>query len=116
MCPWRVGSALNTQATRKNIRKGTNWNPKVSHAKQHSGTVLEEQLERVGAQERGRLDRYSSISPYIGLIGATASVLLSARSRRCSILLRDEVASGRSSSKLEGLTIENRAAKHSNSR
>ncbi len=88
----------------------------IESAKEHFGTVLQQQLERVERlKEEGDWTDYSSVSPIIiGMLGGdgigpsiseeTQAVL--------AYLLRDEVASGKVEFRvIEGLTIENRAEK-----
>ena len=88
----------------------------IESAKEHFGTVLQQQLERVERlKEEGDWMDYSSISPIvIGMLGGdgigpsiseeTQAVL--------AYLLRDEVASGKVEFRtIDGLTIENRAEK-----
>ena len=88
----------------------------IESAKEHFGTVLQQQLERVERlKEEGDWTDYSSISPIIiGMLGGdgigpsiseeTQAVL--------AYLLRDEVAAGKVEFRvIDGLTIENRAEK-----
>ena len=88
----------------------------IESAKEHFGTVLQQQLERVERlKEEGDWTDYSSVSPIIiGMLGGdgigpsiseeTQAVL--------AYLLRDEVASGKVEFRvIDGLTIENRAEK-----
>ena len=88
----------------------------IESAKEHFGTVLLQQLERVERlKEEGDWTDYSSVSPIIiGMLGGdgigpsiseeTQAVL--------AYLLRDEVASGKVEFRvIDGLTIENRAEK-----
>ena len=88
----------------------------IESAKEHFGTVLQQQLERVERlKEEGDWMDYSSINPIvIGMLGGdgigpsiseeTQAVL--------AYLLRDEVASGKVEFRtIDGLTIENRAEK-----
>ncbi len=88
----------------------------IESAKEHFGTVLQQQLERVEKlKEEGDWTDYSSVSPIIiGMLGGdgigpsiseeTQAVL--------AYLLRDEVASGKVEFRvIDGLTIENRAEK-----
>jgi len=88
----------------------------IEAAKDHFGTVLEEQLERV---ERLRSEAdwtdYSALKPIvIGMIGGDGigPTISAATQRVLELLLKDHVASGKVQFKIiEGLTIENRAAK-----
>ena len=88
----------------------------IESAKEHFGTVLQQQLERVERlKEEGDWTDYSSVSPIIiGMLGGdgigpsiseeTQAVL--------AYLLRDEVDSGKVEFRvIDGLTIENRAEK-----
>ncbi len=88
----------------------------IESAKEHFGTVLQQQLERVERlKEEGDWTDYTSVSPIIiGMLGGdgigpsiseeTQAVL--------AYLLRDEVASGKVEFRvIDGLTIENRAEK-----
>ena len=88
----------------------------IEAAKEHFGTVLQQQLERVERlKQEGDWVDYSQVSPIIiGMLGGdgigptisdeTQSVL--------EYLLRDEVASGKVEFRvIDGLTIENRAEK-----
>ena len=88
----------------------------IESAKEHFGTVLQQQLERVERlKEEGDWTDYSAVSPIIiGMLGGdgigpsiseeTQAVL--------AYLLRDEVASGKVEFRvIDGLTIENRAEK-----
>ena len=88
----------------------------IDQAKQHFGTVLQEQLERVERlKSEGEWTDYSSIRPVIiGMIGGDGiGPSISEETRRVlEYLLRDEVANGKVEFRnIEGLTIENRAAK-----
>jgi isocitrate dehydrogenase (NAD+) len=88
----------------------------IEAAKDHFGTVLEEQLERI---ERLRNEPdwtdYSGLKPIIiGMIGGDGigPTISAATHRVLELLLKDHVASGKVQFKtIEGLTIENRAAK-----
>ena len=88
----------------------------IDAAKEHFGTILEEQLERI---ERLRNEPdwtdYSALKPIIiGMIGGDGigPTISAATHRVLELLLKDHVASGRVQFKtIEGLTIENRAAK-----
>ena len=86
----------------------------IEAAKEHFGTVLEQQLQRVERlkAEADWLD-YSKISPIrIGMIGGDGiGPYIAAESQRVlEFLLNDQVASGKVSFRtIEGLTIENRA-------
>ena len=88
----------------------------IEAAKEHFGRVLEEQLERVERlkQERDWID-YGSIKPIvIGMIGGDGiGPSISAETQQVlEYLLREEVDSGKVKFRaIEGLTIENRAAK-----
>ena len=88
----------------------------IEAAKEHFGRVVEEQLERVERlkQERDWTD-YGSIKPIIiGMIGGDGiGPSSSAETQRVlEYLLREEVDSGKVKFRaIEGLTIENRAAK-----
>ena len=102
----------------KTTRKGTNVDTEqvIDQAKQHFGTVLQEQLERVERlKSEGEWTDYSSIRPVIiGMIGGDGiGPTISEETRRVlEYLLRDEVANGKVEFRnIEGLTIENRAAK-----
>ena len=86
----------------------------IEAAKEHFGTVLEQQLERVERlkAEDDSLD-YSDISPIkVGMIGGDGiGPYIAAESQRVlEFLLKDQVASGKVAFRIiEGLTIENRA-------
>ena len=88
----------------------------INAAKEHFGEVLQQQLERVDRlkQEGDWLD-YSTVSPIvIGMLGGDGiGPTISAETQAIlEYLLRDEVASGKVEFKvIDGLTIENRAAK-----
>ena len=88
----------------------------IHDAKEHFGTVLEQQLARVEAmkQEAPWTD-YSNLSPIIigNLGGDGIGPYIAADAQRVlEQLLADEVASGKVQFRtIEGLTIENRAAK-----
>ena len=88
----------------------------INAAKEHFGEVLQQQLERVDRlkQEGDWLD-YSTVSPIvIGMLGGDGiGPTISAETQTIlEYLLRGEVASGKVEFKvIEGLTIENRAAK-----
>ena len=88
----------------------------IETAKEHFGNVLQQQLERVEKlkQEPDWTD-YSSISPIIvGMLGGDGiGPTISAETQRVlEYLLRDPVSSGKLEFRvIEGLTIENRAAK-----
>ena len=88
----------------------------IDAAKEHFGEVLQQQLERVDRlkQEGDWLD-YSTVSPIvIGMLGGDGiGPTISAETQAIlEYLLRDEVASGKVEFKvIDGLTIENRAAK-----
>jgi isocitrate dehydrogenase (NAD+) len=88
----------------------------IEDAKNHFGTVLEQQLERVERLKvEGDWTDYSTLKPVIiGMIGGDGiGPSISAETRRIlEYLLRDEAASGAVEFRtIEGLTIENRAAK-----
>ena len=88
----------------------------IEAAKEHFGTVLQQQLERVERlKEEGDWVDYSDVSPIIiGMLGGDGiGPTISAETQTVlEYLLRDEVASGKVEFKvIEGLTIENRAAK-----
>ena len=88
----------------------------IERAKQHFGTVLEQQLERVERlKSEGEWTDYSAISPIvIGMIGGDGiGPTISEETRRVlEYLLREEVEGGKVKFRtIEGLTIENRAAK-----
>ena len=87
----------------------------VEAAKEHFGTLLQEQLERVERlkAEEGWVD-YNLVSPIIiGMIGGDGiGPYIAAESQRVlEFLLKDQVSSGKVEFRIiEGLTIENRAA------
>ena len=88
----------------------------IEAAKQHFGTVLEQQLERVERlKEEGDWVDYSSVSPIIiGMLGGDGiGPTISYETQKVlEYLLRDEVESGKVEFKvIDGLTIENRAEK-----
>ncbi len=88
----------------------------IESAKEHFGTVLQQQLERVEMlKEEGDWTDYSSISPIIiGMLGGDGiGPSISAETQAVlAYLLRDEVASGKVEFRvIDGLTIENRAEK-----
>ena len=88
----------------------------IESAKEHFGIVLEQQLERVEMlKQEGDWTDYRSLKPIIiGMIGGDGiGDMLSAETQRIlEYLLRDQVDSGRVEFRvIEGLTIENRAAK-----
>ena len=88
----------------------------IESAKEHFGTVLQQQLERVERlKEEGNWTDYSSISPIIiGMLGGDGiGPSISAETQAVlAYLLRDEVASGKVEFRvIDGLTIENRAEK-----
>ena len=88
----------------------------IEAAKEQFGKVLEEQLERVERLKAGEeATDYSKISPIIiGMLGGDGiGPYIAAESQRVlEFLLRDEVDRGRVEFRtIEGLTIENRAAK-----
>ncbi len=88
----------------------------IEAAKEQFGKVLEQQLERV---ERIKIEAdwtdYSALKPIvIGMIGGDGigPTISAATQRVLELLLKDHVASGKVQFKtIEGLTIENRAAK-----
>ncbi len=88
----------------------------IQPAKEHFGRILQQQLERVQRlkQEDDWID-YASVSPIIiGMIGGDGiGPTISAETERVlDYLLRDQVASGKVEFRIiEGLTIEDRAAK-----
>ncbi|MBI2171032.1 MAG: isocitrate/isopropylmalate dehydrogenase family protein [Chloroflexi bacterium] len=88
----------------------------VNRAKEHFGKIVEEQLERVERlkQSTEKLD-FSKVSPIvIGVIGGDGiGPLITAETQRVlEYLLRDEVKRGKVRFRvIEGLTIENRAAR-----
>ena len=88
----------------------------IEAAKQHFGTVLEQQLERVERlKEEGDWVDYSQVSPIvIGMLGGDGiGPTISYETQKVlEYLLRDEVESGKVEFKvIDGLTIENRAEK-----
>ena len=88
----------------------------VEAGKSHFGVVLREQLERVERlRNEGDWTDYSTVEPIvIGMIGGDGigPTLSAATQRVLAHLLEDEVDSGRVVFRtIEGLTIENRAAK-----
>lgn len=88
----------------------------IEAAKEHFGTVLQQQLERVERlKEEGDWVDYSDVSPIIiGMLGGDGiGPTISAETQTVlEYLLRDEVASGKVEFRvINGLTIENRAAK-----
>ena len=88
----------------------------VEAAKAHFGTVLEQQLERVERlKQEGDWIDYSSAKPIIiGMLGGDGiGPTISAETKRImEYLLRSEVDAGRVEFRvIDGLTIENRAAK-----
>ena len=88
----------------------------IESAKEHFGTVLLQQLERVERlKEEGDWIDYSSISPIIiGMLGGDGiGPSISAETQAVlAYLLRDQVASGKVDFRvIDGLTIENRAEK-----
>ncbi len=88
----------------------------IDAAKQHFGTVLQQQLERVERlKQEGDWTDYASVSPIkIGMIGGDGiGPTISAETQAVlAYLLRDQVESGKIEFQtIEGLTIENRAAK-----
>ena len=88
----------------------------IEAAKAHFGTVLEQQLERVERlKQEGDWIDYSSAKPIIiGMLGGDGiGPTISAETQRImEYLLRSDVDAGRVEFRvIEGLTIENRAAK-----
>ena len=88
----------------------------IEAAKNHFGTVLQQQLERVERlKEEGDWVDYSQVSPIvIGMLGGDGigPTISDETQKVLEYLLRDEVASGKVEFKvIDGLTIENRAAK-----
>ena len=88
----------------------------IESAKEHFGTLVQQQLERVERlKEEGDWIDYSSISPIIiGMLGGDGNgPSISAETQAVlAYLLRDEVASGKVDFRvIDGLTIENRAEK-----
>ena len=88
----------------------------IEAAKEHFGNVLGPQLERVERLKReGDWIDYSTVSPIIiGMLGGDGiGPTISAESQAVlEYLLRDQVAAGKVDFRvIEGLTIENRAAK-----
>ncbi len=88
----------------------------IEAAKQHFGHVLEEQLARVDRLKKGgEFTDFSKLSPVVvGIIGGDGiGPTISAEAQRVlEHLLEPEVAAGKVRFKvIEGLTIENRAAK-----
>ena len=88
----------------------------IDAAKQHFGTVLEQQLERVERlKQEGDWVDYASVSPIkVGMIGGDGiGPTISAETQAVlAYLLRDQVESGKIEFQtIEGLTIENRAEK-----
>ena len=88
----------------------------IEAAKNHFGTVLQQQLERVERlKEEGDWVDYSQVSPIvIGMLGGDGigPTISDETQKVLEYLLRDQVASGKVEFKvIDGLTIENRAAK-----
>ena len=88
----------------------------IEAAKQHFGTVVQEQLERVERlKQEGDWVDYSSVSPVvIGMLGGDGigPTISDETQKVLEYLLRDAVADGKVEFKvIDGLTIENRAAK-----
>lgn len=88
----------------------------IESAKEHFGTVLEQQLARVEVlKQEGDWTDYSSISPIeIGMLGGDGigPSISDETQKVMEYLLRDAVSSGKVNFRvIEGLTIENRAAK-----
>ena len=88
----------------------------IDAAKEHFGTVLQQQLERVERlKEEGDWVDYSSVSPIvIGMLGGDGigPTISDETQKVLEYLLRDEVASGKVEFRvIDGLTIENRAEK-----
>ena len=88
----------------------------IEAAKEHFGTVLQQQLERVERlKEEGDWVDYSQVNPIvIGMLGGDGigPTISDETQKVLEYLLRDEVASGKVDFRvIEGLTIENRAEK-----
>ena len=88
----------------------------IEAAKEHFGTVLQQQLERVERlKEEGDWVDYSQVSPIIiGMLGGDGiGPTISYETQKVlEYLLRDDVVSGKVEFKvIDGLTIENRAEK-----
>ena len=88
----------------------------IDAAKEHFGEVLQQQLERVERlKQEGDWVDYSSVSPIIiGMLGGDGIGPSISRETQnvLEYLLREEVASGKVEFRvIDGLTIENRAAK-----
>ena len=88
----------------------------IDAAKEHFGTVLQQQLERVERlKEEGDWVDYSSVSPIIiGMLGGDGigPTISDETQKVLEYLLRDEVESGKVEFRvIDGLTIENRAEK-----
>ena len=88
----------------------------IEAAKEHFGTVLQQQLDRVERlKEEGDWVDYSQVSPIIiGMLGGDGigPTISHETQTVLEYLLRDEVASGKVEFKvIDGLTIENRAEK-----
>lgn len=88
----------------------------IESAKEHFGTVLEQQLARVEVlKQEGDWTDYSGISPIeIGMLGGDGigPSISDETQKVMEYLLRDAVSSGKVNFRIiEGLTIENRAAK-----
>ena len=88
----------------------------IEAAKEHFGIIVEQQLERVERlKQEGSWIDYKSIQPIIiGMIGGDGiGPAISAETQRVlEYLLRDQVDAGKVEFRIiEGLTIENRAAK-----
>lgn len=88
----------------------------IDAAKEHFGEVLQQQLERVERlKQEGDWVDYSSVSPIIiGMLGGDGiGPSISHETQKVlEYLLREEVASGKVEFRvIDGLTIENRAAK-----
>ena len=88
----------------------------IEAAKEHFGTVLQQQLERVERlKEEGDWVDYSQVSPIIiGMLGGDGigPTISDETQKVLEYLLRDEVATGKVEFRvIDGLTIENRAEK-----
>ena len=88
----------------------------IEAAKEHFGTVLQQQLERVDRlKEEGDWVDYSQVSPIIiGMLGGDGigPTISDETQRVLEYLLRDAVATGKVEFRvIDGLTIENRAEK-----
>jgi len=87
----------------------------IAAAKEHFGTVLEQQLDRIEKmKEDTEVVDYSKLQPIIvGILGGDGigPYIAEESQRVLEILLKDEIAKGKVDFRVvEGLTIENRAA------